>query len=562
MTLVPESPAAESPAALVVIDPNGRRIRVPLFPFPFKMGRAPDNHLVLRDSRVSRNHAQIVHADGHCVLEDLGSRHGVWVNGKRLAKSKTLEGSERIEFGVPDGYQVHFTRSGEELQRLLNKPVPVDTTGRAGNANLQKLRAVLEVGRSLQSSFSTDDVLNTVLDAALAVTGAERGFLMLFDEAHELQVRSARAGGGGDLPPDELRVPRRLIQQALESRKDLFSMSFDPTALDERSPGNTIADLELRSVVCVPLVHVNLSGSGATQMLSMARANAGLLYMDSRLTAVDLAGGNRELLQTLAIEASTILENARLIEEERAKQHIEEELDVARHIQQSLTPRFLPQEGWFVVCGSSESSHQVGGDYYDVVAIGPDTWSLVVADVSGKGVSSALLASFLQGAFLGASCTTDIPEVLSRINTFLSDRAEHGKYATMFYSKLDSAGRLTYANCGHCAPLLVRADGQIEKLEATSMPVGLVPEASFQLEHRDLAPGDRIVLYTDGVTEAQNDAAEFFGRKRLREAVRCAATATCPELHAAIQKAVLDFTAGAEQADDLTLVVMEYRGRN
>ena len=561
MTPVPESPAAEFPAALVVIDPNGRRIRVPLFPFPFKMGRAPDNHLVLRDSRVSRNHAQIVHADGHCVLEDLGSRHGVWVNGKRLAKSKTLEGSERIEFGVPDGYQIHFTRSGEELQRLLNKPVPGNTTGRAGNANLEKLRAVLEVGRSLQSAFSTDDVLNTVLDAALAVTGAERGFLMLFDEAHELQVRSARAGGGGDLPPDALRVPRRLIQQALESRKDLFSMSFDPTALDERSPGNTIADLELRSVVCVPLVHVNLSGSGATQMLSMARANAGVLYMDSRLTAVDLAGGNRELLQTLAIEASTILENARLIEEERAKQHIEEELDVARHIQQSLTPRFLPQEGWFVVCGSSESSHQVGGDYYDVVAIGPDTWSLVVADVSGKGVSSALLASFLQGAFLGASCTTDIPEVLSRINTFLSDRAEHGKYATMFYSKLDSAGRLTYANAGHCAPLLVRADGQIEKLEATSMPVGLVAEASFLLEHRDLAPGDRIVLYTDGVTEAQNDAGEFFGRKRLREAVRCAGGATCPELHAAIQKAVLDFTAGAEQADDLTLVVVQYRCR-
>jgi serine phosphatase RsbU (regulator of sigma subunit) len=92
--------------------------------------------------------------------------------------------------------------------------------------------------------------------------------------------------------------------------------------------------------------------------------------------------------------------------------------------------------------------------------------------------------------------------------------------------------------------------------------VGLVPEASFQLEHRDLAPGDRIVLYTDGVTEAQNGSGEFFGRKRLREAVRCAGSATCPELHAAIQKAVLDFTAGAEQADDLTLVVMEYRGRN
>jgi phosphoserine phosphatase RsbU/P len=337
-------------------------------------------------------------------------------------------------------------------------------------------------------------------------------------------------------------------------------MSFDPTAFDERSPGNTISDLELRSVVCVPLVHVNLSGSSATQHLSMAKANAGVLYMDSRLTAVDLAGGNRELLQTLAIEASTILENARLIEEERSKQRIEEELDVARRIQQSLAPRHLPQEGWFIVCGSTESSHQVGGDYFDVVAIGPETWSLVVADVSGKGVSSALLASFLQGAFLSASSTTDISGVLARINTFLNDRSENGKYATMFYSKLDSAGRLTYANAGHCAPLLVRMKGNIEKLEATSMPVGLVAGVSFELDHRDLAPGDRIVLYTDGVTEAQNAAAEFFGRRRLREAVQRSNATSCAELHAAIQKAIGEFTAGAEQADDLTLVVVEYRG--
>jgi serine phosphatase RsbU (regulator of sigma subunit)/pSer/pThr/pTyr-binding forkhead associated (FHA) protein len=558
MTPSPDA-TVEVQATLVVVDPNGRRIRVPLFPFPFRMGRAPDNNLVLRDTRISRNHAQIARNDGHFVLEDLGSRHGVWVNGERVEKSRRLDGSERIEFGVPDGYQIHFTRTGEEIQKLLARPAAGDT-GRAGSANLEKLRAVLEVARSLQSSFSTDDVLNTVIDAALAVTGAERGFLLLFDDDRELQVRSARSTGGGDLPPEELRVPRRLIQQALESRRDLFSMSFDPTALDERSPGNTITDLELRSVVCVPLVHVNLSGSGATQMLSMAKANAGVLYMDSRVSAVDLAGGNRELLQTLAIEASTVLENARLIEEERAKQRIEEELDVARRIQHSLMPRHLPEKGWFVVCGSSESSHQVGGDYYDVVKIGPETWSLVVADVSGKGVSSALLASFLQGAFLSASSTTDIPEVLSRINTFLSDRAEHGKYATMFYSKLDSAGRLTYANAGHCAPMVVRMTGEIEKLDATSVPVGLVPGASFALEHRDLQPGDRIVLYTDGVTEAQNDAGDFFGRKRLRDAVHRAGGADCAELHATIQKAILEFTAGAEQADDLTLVVVEYRG--
>ncbi len=552
-----EIPASD--ATLVVIDPNGRRARVPVYPFPFRIGRAPDNNLVLRDTRVSRNHAQIARNDGQYFLEDLGSRHGLWVNGVRVEKLRRLEGSERIEFGVPDGYRIHFTRSGDEIKKLLARPATGDT-GRSGSSNLEKLRAVLEVARSLQSSFSTDDVLNTVLDAALSVTGAERGFLLLFSEERELQVRSARASGGSNLTSEELRVPRRLIQQALESRRDLFSMSFDPTAADGVSPGNTITDLELRSVVCVPLVHVNLSGSGATQMLSTATANAGVLYMDSRVTAVDLAGGNRELLQTLAIEASTVLENARLIEEQRVKQRIEEELDVARRIQHSLKPRHLPQKGWFVVCGSSESSHQVGGDYYDAVAIGPETWSLVVADVSGKGVSSALLASFLQGAFLSASSTTDIPEVLGRINAFLSDRAEHGKYATLFYSKLDSTGRLTYANAGHCPSLLVRMTGEIERLEATAMPVGLVPGASFGLDYRNLEPGDRIVLYTDGVTEAQNEAGEFFGRKRLRDAVELAGSADCFEMHARIQKAILEFTAGAEQADDLTLVVVEYYG--
>jgi serine phosphatase RsbU (regulator of sigma subunit) len=566
MTAGPDPAAAGAPT-LVVIDPNGRRVRVPLYPFPFRMGRGTDNNLILRDSRVSRNHAQIAQVNGRFVLEDLASRHGVWVNGQRVEKSRVLEGLEQIQFGVPDGYQVHFTRGGDELRRLMNKPVASDTSRAAagagahgGTTNLEKLRAVLEVGRSLQSSFSTDDVLHTVVDATLAVTGAERGFLLLFDDAHELQVRSARAGGGGDLPADDLRVPRRLIQQALESRKDLFSMSFDPLAVGGSSPGNTIADLELRSVVCVPLVRVNLSGSNPTEMLTVSRANAGVLYMDSRVVTVDLAGGNRELLQTLAIEASTILENARLIEEERAKRRIEEELEVARRIQQSLTPRALPQEGWFVGCGSSESSHQVGGDYYDVVAIGPDTWSMVVADVSGKGVSSALLASFLQGAFLSASCATDIPEVFARVNTFLNDRAETGKYATMFYAKLDIAGRLAYANAGHCAPMLVRAAGKIEKLEATSLPVGLVRGTGFALSHRDLAPGDRMVLYSDGVTEAQNDAGEFFGRRRLREAIQRATSSSCAELHGAIHEAIVAFTAGAEQADDLTLLVVEYRG--
>lgn len=549
-------------ASLVVVDPNGRRARVPLHPFPFRIGRSPDNHLVLRDSRISRNHAQIVSRDGRCVLEDLGSRHGVWLNGERVERPTALRASDRIEFGVPDGYQVQFADSVNPIQTFVAKPLVTGENGKAGAGNLEKLRAVLEVARSLQNSYSADDVLNAVVDATLAVTGAERGFLLLFDDAHALQVRSARARGGKDLPPDELRVPRKLIQRALESRRDLFTMSFDPNEMDEASAGNTIAALELRSVACVPLVRVNLGANMKTQVATAGRSNAGVLYMDSRIMAVDLAGGNRELLQTLAIEASTVLENARLLEEERAKQHIEEELAVARRIQQSLLPPNLPRTGWFRVCGSSMASHEVGGDYFDVMATSPEEWSLVIADVAGKGVSSALLASFLQGAFLSLLGRRDIAEALSRINDFLTERAEHGKYATVFFASIHKSGELIYANAGHCAPLLVNSQGAIESLAPTSMPVGLVPAAAFGLERRQLQPGDRLVLYTDGVSEAQDGEGDFYGRARLREAVRSAGVVDCGGLHDAVQRSLRDFTGGAEQSDDITLVVAEFSGTN
>ncbi len=543
-------------ASLIVVDPNGRRNRVPVYPFPFSIGRAPENHLTIRDSRVSRIHAQIALDNGEYYLEDMGSRHGLWMNGAKLQGRVALKGSERIEFGVPDGYHLVFATGSEELQKLISRPSPGDT-GRAG-ANLEKLRAVLEVGRSLQSAFSIGDVLNTVVDAALSVTGAERGFLLLFNKQRELEVQSARAAGGKDLPADDLRVPRRIIQRALDSRKDLFSMSFHPE--DGVDAGNTVNMLDLRSVACVPLVRVNLRGLSDTQAINLTRNTEGVLYMDSRVHVVDLAGGNRELLQTLAIEASTVLENARLLEEERQKRKMDEELDLARRIQQSLLPKALPENSWLQVRGASVASHQVGGDYFDVVKLSEDKFTAVVADVSGKGVGSALLASFLQGAFLSMSCTTYLPDIISRINDFLCVRSEGGKYATVFYSTLDKQGNLVYINAGHCAPYLLRRDGTIETLETTSMPVGLVPEIPFIVETRQLHSGDRLVLYTDGVTEAENEGKEFYGRHRLKEVLAAGAVLDCEALYRSIQQSLADFTQGAEQSDDVTLLVLSFNG--
>ncbi len=557
MTTAPSG--APEPASLVVIDPSGRRVRTALEPIPFQIGRQAGSHLIIRDSRASRTHARIVVEGADYIIEDCNSRHGTFVNGKRV-KRLPLHSSDRIDFGVQDGYQLVFALDGAELKKLMDQVAAPEKVAASGvGGNLAKLRAVLDLARTIQSSFSIEDVLVSVVDTAMAITGAERGFLLLRG-GESLETRVARGARGQKLEADDLRVPRAVIHRALQQRRELLSMNFDPLGDSETAPLNSIADLELRSVVCIPLVRMRAGQGDATSILMTGSETVGVLYLDSRIAATDLAGGNRELLQTLAIEASTVLENARLLEEERAKRHLEEELQLARTIQQSLLPGRLPEEGWMLACGSSVSSHQVGGDYFDVTRVTPACWSAVVADVSGKGVASSLLASLLQGALITA---TDHPQALAarieRLNRFLLDRTEGAKYATVFYCLVDETGLLNYVNAAHCPPLLVRADGATETLDATGPPVGLLEGAQFELGQCRLSAGDRLVVYSDGVTEAQNGSGDFFGRKRLRQAVAASGGASCRMLHDAIQDAVATFTEGAPQSDDVTLLVLEYR---
>ena len=545
----------------MVMDPHGHRTRVRIDPVPFRMGRQPDSELIIRDSRASRTHARILTENGGYVLEDCGSRHGTYLNGKRITR-EVLSTNDRIELGAQDSYQLIFVLDGAELKRLVEQMTASETAANvpAVGGNLGKLRAILDLARTLQSSFSVDDVLASVVDTALTITGAERGFLML-RSASGLETRVARHRRGHHLRDTDLRVPREVLHRALQHRRELLSMNFDPLGGEETRPHNSIADLELRSVICVPLVRIRTQQGDSTSLLATGSETVGVLYMDSRLSAADLTGGNRELLQTLAIEASTVLENARLLVEERAKQQMEEELKLARTIQQSLLPGKLPLEGWMRAAASSVASHEVGGDYYDVTPVDPRCWSIVVADVSGKGVSSALLASLLQGALITA---TGVPEALARrvarLNQFLLDRTGGEKYATLFYSLLHDDGVFSYVNAAQCPPMVVRANGERIELEATGMPVGLMEGAEFTVDSLHLAPGDHVVIYSDGVTEAQNQAREFFGKKRLRDILNAHAGESCSAIHDAIQEGVAAFTEGAPQSDDITVVVLEFRG--
>jgi serine phosphatase RsbU (regulator of sigma subunit) len=543
--------------AFTIVDREGNATRQEITEFPFKIGRQSGNHLLIRDARASRHHAHVTVENGEIVIEDLQSRHGVWVNGERI-QNRQLEHGDRIEFGFDDSYRLIYERPGNRLQDIATHLTQSDLTSRTGTGgNLARLRAMLEVTRALQSSFSIDSVLDAVVDAALVITSADRGFLLL-KNGSDLDIRCAR-DSRGPLAASEFRVPQNLIRRALDQPGQTFSIQFGVNQ-ESADPSASAYDLALKSAVCIPLLRIQLEGpQNPADAADAPLEKTGVLYLDSRIDSRDMSAGNRELLETLAIEASTVLENARLLQDERARRHLNEELSIARDIQQSLLPRNLPRAGWFHAAGSSLPSREVGGDYFDLFPINDDAWAVVVADVAGKGVSSALVASLLQGAFLALEDDAEsLRHTVQRVNTFFRDRTNGQKHATLFCGILGRNGLLRYLNAGHCSPVYLPINDVMETLNATGPPVGLLDHPEYTTGHCTLGPRDRLIIFSDGITEAQNAAGEFFGKTRLKQTLQANGDRSCSALHDALLDAVQNFTGGQEQSDDLTLLVLEF----
>jgi serine phosphatase RsbU (regulator of sigma subunit)/pSer/pThr/pTyr-binding forkhead associated (FHA) protein len=545
-----------SPLVLTVVEPSGKRREVQVARSPFQIGRLAECDLSLRENRISRHHAQILLEDRRYFIEDRDSRHGLFINGRKVKRAE-LKPGDRVEFGIQDSYYMLVGMERGFPAPLMKKVAEMPQ----GTANLGRLSAVLEVARALESSNSVEEVLAAAVDAGLAVTGAERGFLMLRNDKGDLEVRVARDRSGRTLEAAELRVPRGLIQTALLRRRELLSMSIDPELGEGPvETGETVLALELRSVVCVPLVRIRIGLEHETSMVSAKDDTLGLLYMDSKEAPAELTGGKQDLLQSLAIEISTLIENARLLSQQREKQQLEQELRIAREIQQALLPPTLPSQGWFVAAGKSESCFEVGGDYFDVIEIGSQRWGAVLADVSGKGVSAALLTSLLQGAFFSIyGSPTDVTAEVARLNRYILDRSRNARFATVFWCLIERDGTMRWINAGHCPAIVVRGTG-IETLEPTTLPLGVVAEADLSASELRLAPGDRVVIYSDGVSEAVNWESEQFGEARIKQAVLKHANTSAAELFEALHSAVVEFVGGATQKDDMTLLVLGYQG--
>jgi serine phosphatase RsbU (regulator of sigma subunit)/pSer/pThr/pTyr-binding forkhead associated (FHA) protein len=543
---------------VVVIEPTGTHREVPLANFPFRIGRQAGNELTLRDSRISRQQAQIVSENGAFVLKDMGSRHGTFVNGAKVV-SHELKPKDKIDFGMSDSYRLIFQGEGatvEDLVERVEAPVPAE----AGSRELYHLGVLLDVARMLGSGLALEDFLTAVVDAAIQVTRTERGVLLLANPAGELNMVVARDAQRSTLRPDQLQVSQSVVKRVATTRRELI-VSDAGAETPEMSAGESMARLELHTVVAIPVAKLPVIETLDATITSHQGELLGVLYLDSHAPSSAFSDLDRQVLRTLAREAATVVENARLFAAARAKARLDHEIEIASGIQKQLLPKTLPNLPDVSAAGSTIACQSVGGDCFDVVDLSGGRHGFFVGDVSGKGISAALLATLLQGVFF-TTATMDIslPSVFSRVNQYLCERSGDDRYATVFYGILDKTGRFDYVNAGHVPPLLRRRGGALERLGSGNFPVGMFIEAEYKSARVDLGPGDYLVIYSDGVSEAVNPRNEMFEEERLRKIMEDFTGQDVRELCDAIREGMKVFTEGAPQSDDITMLAIQYKG--
>jgi len=547
---------------LVVVEPNGTRRDVVIATFPYRIGRQAGNELTLRDSRVSRHQAQITSENGKLVLEDMGSSHGTFVNGEKILQHE-LKPSDKIDFGVPDSYQLTYVGEGATIEELVER-IEAPAPDAAGTRELHHLGVLLEVARTLGSGLSLEDVLTVVLDAAIAVTRTERGVLLLKNPAGQMETVVARNAQRGTLRPEDVEVSQSVVRRVVASRREQIvgEDSISGVSPTRVNPQESMTRLALHTVVAIPIDKLPVIEALDVTIAARQTELLGVLYLDSRAPSSSFSALDREVLRSLAREAATVVENARLFSQARAKARLDHEIEIASGIQQRLLPKSLPNLSYVAVAGSTLACLSVGGDCFDVIELEGGRHGFFVGDVSGKGVSAALLATLLQGIFYTtASMDIPLPNIFDRVNHYLCDRSGDDRYATVFYGVLDQTGQFDFVNAGHVPPLIRRRSGAIEGLASGNLPVGMFAEAEYASSSVKLEEGDFLVIYSDGVSEAANRHSELFEESRLRALLAEFKGQTVEELADAIREGVKAFTAGAPQSDDITMLTIQYKGQ-
>ena len=533
-------------ARLEVTDPLGRRFVIINKP-SFSIGRRSSNDLVLAGTGISREHAEIIETGGRYTLRDRGSQSGTLLNGVQVTERSLVHG-DRIGIGRASGVELVFLTDVGSSGSI--------GPGASAGAGLRQIAALLDALRGLGGARVLDEVLTLVMDTAIEVTGAERGFIMLASPDGPLELKLARMRGKVSMPGSSFDTSRKIPEEVFASGQGRIIADLHDGALAHMH-GGTIA-LGIRHVLCVPLRIVRYVD--APQHAGETRA-IGVLYLDSREKGTILSDTARTALDTIASEAAAAIENARLYREAAEKMRLDQELRIASQIQQSLLTQTRKDVGFCEAMGASVACRAIGGDFFEYLDLPDGGFGFALGDVSGKGPPAALLTAMLQGIFSAHAFVRIEPnELLTRVNRVLIGRGVESRFATVFFGVITRDGQLTYCNAGHNPPLVFR-NNTVERLETGGMIVGLFPYATYDQATIQLSPGDLLVLFSDGVSEALNAAGEEFGEDRIRDVVAARRGESAESALQALMNAVKEFARGAVQNDDVTTMLVNYLGQ-
>jgi len=564
-------PRKKQMATLIVKYPDRSAENFPLARLRITIGRSARNDLCIPDPFASRVHAEVRNEGDDYIIQDLGSANGTLYNGVALEEPAKLTSGGRIQIGeteivFSDGKYplssgatmitdeissslpeatIALASSDRTTSGLLEaiegaRSQAEEITTRRAETQGDLLALISKVGITLLASATLNETLNQIVSLVFEAVPADRCMIMMRDQkADDLRVVVARLRDRrGEV--GEIRISRSVIDEVVTHGKSV--LTSDAQA-DPRFAGGTVVLQGVRSVLAVPL--------GVSDKVF------GIIYADSPIADGRFTEDHLKVLTTLASVAAIRVENATLVEERMERERLEHELQVASEIQQRFQPASAPQVPGYELQGISFPCYEIGGDYYDFIERDDGKLLIALGDVSGKGTAAALLMSSLHAAIHAQSSShSTITETISAVNRYLADNIPANRFVTLFYAELDPrTGALSFLNAGHNPPMIVHAGGTMEQLAAGGLPLGIMPNAEFREGRTMLHPGDVLVIYSDGVSEAINPNNEEFGPTRLYEVVARNLDASAAGIRDRIESALTKFCQGTPAADDITLVI-------
>jgi len=513
-------------------------------------------NLVLPYPYISRHHAEIQFDSSSQSLVLVGVSPECFVNGVRVSR-QTITPDDEIRFGFLEGPMIRLAEktadehpSADSNAGSLRATLDHLREPSSSDRDLTRLSWFVEAARRLNNVGAVKEILAALIDTTLELTRVERGYVFLTDEAGKLSLTAGRSNQGEDLT-DSSTLSHSAIRQAVNSGSDFILT--DTLSADTARPTDSIVVQNIRAIICIPLRKRSTDATGDESRV------LGVLYLDSRQQTSRLTRMDNDLLRTIATEATLLVEHATLAQAEAAARRYQEELQIASEIQQSLMSVRIPDIPFVEILAHSIPCKGIGGDFYDVLCHNNALY-IVVADISGKGVSAAVLGSTLQGLIHGQILSgLSLQGVALMANTYICGKNLR-KYATLLLIRLEADGTVEYVNCGHVQPLLYDpvddSRGTITSCEGCNLPVGLFADATFNSETIQLKSGQKVFILTDGITEAENPTGVNFGDAQLQPLI-----AEGAELNKVFEE-LKSFTAGAELEDDCTMVQICYSPRS